>query len=626
MSAITGIFSRDGCPVSLELIKRMNNSLSQRGPDGSGIWFDGPVALGHQMLHTTPESINEKLPFEDPETGLVITADARIDNRAELAPLLGLDNVKDVSDSLYILNAYHKWGEKCPEKLLGDFAFVIWNPKKEQLFCARDHMGIKPFYYYLSDDNFFFATELKALLTNSEVSLCFNELKIAYHLMNIPDKNATFYNNILSLIASHSITISKNYHKVNEFWKLDPESEIVMDSNEEYIQAFKKIFTESIRCRLRSVFPIGFELSGGLDSSSIVCTSRLLYNKYSPSKSINTFSFIFDDFANCDERYYINKVVEEDGFNPHYVNADKINPLGEIETIMRNQDQPFFSPNIAIIWNLYKEMQNNKIRINISGLDGDSVISYGQNYLKELAITLKWNKLIKEIRTFSKNQNLSSFDVFNEKVVFKLIPHHIKKILATNKSDARILNKNFSNKINAGECLDNLKLIPRNQANTPKKYHYYILNPFTHKEGLEMGDRLNAEFSMEPRYPFYDKRLVEFCYAIPTEMKFKDGWGRYIQRKAMDNILPPEIQWRLKKTDFRPVFEKNLLSFGRTYLDKMVYGRGILEDYVDLDELEEIYHNYKLGSIGSDLIVLWLVTTLYFWLNIDFNSYIDEIG
>ena len=146
MSAITGIFYRDSRTVKPELIKKMNNRFSHRGPDGSAIWHDRPIALGHQMLWTTRNLCMRNYHFMT-QKGLVITADARIDNRKELSKKLDIENIEEISDSYFILKSYEKWGEKCPEYLLGDFAFVIWDENKRTLFCARDHMGIKPFYY-----------------------------------------------------------------------------------------------------------------------------------------------------------------------------------------------------------------------------------------------------------------------------------------------------------------------------------------------------------------------------------------------------------------------------------------------------------------------------------------------
>ena len=140
MSAISGIFYRDGRTVKPELIKKMNNKLSHRGPDGSAIWHNNQVALGHQMLFTTPESLHEKLPFHDEKAGLIITADARIDNRKELSEELDIENIEEVSDSYFILKSYEKWGEKCPEHLLGDFAFAIWDENRgETVLCTRSY-------------------------------------------------------------------------------------------------------------------------------------------------------------------------------------------------------------------------------------------------------------------------------------------------------------------------------------------------------------------------------------------------------------------------------------------------------------------------------------------------------
>ena len=167
MSGITGLFYRDGRSVSRKQIEDMNSHLSHRGPDGSSFWTGESIAMGHQMMFTTPESLYENLPFHDTENGLVITSDARIDNREELSFLLEMENKANISDSYYILKAYQKWGKSCPEKLLGDFSFAIWDNDRESLFCARDHMGIKPFYYYLSDEVFFFATEIKALICHA---------------------------------------------------------------------------------------------------------------------------------------------------------------------------------------------------------------------------------------------------------------------------------------------------------------------------------------------------------------------------------------------------------------------------------------------------------------------------
>ena len=149
MSGICGIVSLDGSTPDPAEIQAIAASLERRGPDGTHCWNGGPIALGHTLLATTPEALTEVLPLTDPQTGCTITADVRLDNREELIASLGMaSETRTIGDGELILRAYLHWGEACPEQLLGDFAFAIWDPRSNQLFCARDHMGMRPLIYH----------------------------------------------------------------------------------------------------------------------------------------------------------------------------------------------------------------------------------------------------------------------------------------------------------------------------------------------------------------------------------------------------------------------------------------------------------------------------------------------
>ncbi|HII84297.1 MAG TPA: lasso peptide isopeptide bond-forming cyclase [Methanobacterium subterraneum] len=618
MSAITGIFYRDGRLVNNNQIKKMNDVLSHRGPDGSNVWCEGSVALGHQMLWTTSESLKEELPFE--EEDLVITADARIDNRNELSEKLGIPDIEDVSDSYYILKAYKKWGEKCPEKLLGDFAFVIWDKKKEILFCARDHMGVKPLYYYLSDVAFFFATEIKALFCFEEVPCKLNELKLAHFMMDVYSDNAekelTFFKNIFRIPPAHAIKLNPALSQIRRYWELDRNLKIELDSEKDYITKFLEIFTEAISCRLRSAFPIGFELSGGLDSSSVVSVAKKILEKDDKSQ-INTFSLVYPDIPESDESYYINKLEDLGGIKAHYLRGDIIGPLENIENILWHQEEPFFANNRSVFWNLYEIMAKENIRVLIGGQEGDSTVSHGFNYLKGLTTSLNWYKLIKEIQKNSKSQNRDSLTIFKQSVLLRLFPQKFVNfwmIFSRKSPILNILDKKF---------VDNLKLkqvfLKYNcniflKARNAKEFQYLDINSGIHQSLLEVYDRTTANFFIEQRYPFYDKRLIEFCYGIPTEQKIRSGRGRIILRKAMEDILPREIQWRFDKNNFSPVLKKNLLKYEKQYLEKIIYKDSeIIKDYIDLNELKRIYGEYKSqGNVDpkileiSILLIVWL--------------------
>ena len=203
MSAIAGIHYLNERPVDFADLGRMVDILAHRGPDGADIWSEGSVGFGHRMLWTTPESLLEKLPLVNQRGDLVITADARIDNREELIAALSLAECRfeKITDSHLILAAYEKWGETCPEHLLGDFAFAIWDKRNQMLFCARDHFGVRPFYYHHCPRRMFaFASEIKALLCLSEVPNRLNEVRVgAYLEVMLEDKIITFYGDIFRL-------------------------------------------------------------------------------------------------------------------------------------------------------------------------------------------------------------------------------------------------------------------------------------------------------------------------------------------------------------------------------------------------------------------------------------------
>lgn len=612
MSSITGIFYRNGRSVSFEQIKKMNDSLSHRGPDGNQVWFDGSVALGHQMLYTTPESIHETLPFEEENSGMIITSDARIDNRSDLAPLLGLEDNETIPDSIFILKSYQKWGENCPDKLLGDFVFAIWDKENQKLFCARDHMGIKPFYYYLSDDVFLFSTEIKALFSNQNIVLNLNELKAALYLINIPHRDITFYKNIFTLKPSHSIRLTQHDSNFKQYWQLHPNFRINLESDEEYFAKFREIFAEAVKCRLRSVYPIGFDLSGGLDSSSIVCMSK----EIDSSMEINTFSMIFDEISESDETEYIEKIIESGSINANFVNGDHVDPFNHINSILWHVEQPFYTPNIALIWNKYNEMNKNGIRVLLAGHGGDQCISLGQNYFKDLFVNLKWKKLISEISYHSKVINKTKFNIFLQKsflpTLFDMTPYFSKYYFHRIFAKKDFLNPEFSKRVGNKEYV---KEFYQNisKANTARKIHYhYITYPI--QSLLEWINSATAAFLIEPTYPYFDKRLVEFCYGIPDDLKFKFGWNRYIQRKAMENILPKEIQWRNNKTGYDAVHRRNILLFKKDFLEKIIFEKNKeLKNYVNLNKLQENYKNLESGVDVDYSIYIWLSTIFYLW-------------
>lgn len=620
MSAIAGVYLLNGKSVDQNDLSRMNDCLSHRGPDGSALWCEGPVGLAHQMLWTTPESLHEKLPLE--ANGLVITADARIDNRGELLPALGLPEV--VSDSEVILKAYGKWGKDCVDRLLGDFAFVIWDKAKGELFCARDHMGIKPFYYYYKQGEIFaFATEIKALFACG-VPRRINEVRIGDYLAFIvEDKEITFYQEIKRLPPANSMTVSRDSLNMKQYWELDPTREIVMGSDEEYEKAFLDIFREAVRCRLRSAFPIGSHLSGGLDSSSIVCMARELLPK---DQRLKTFSAIFDTIKECDERPYINAVLEKGDLEPYFIHGDEIGPLYDIDRVLWHMDQPFHAPNLFLTWALYKEAHNQHVRVLLDGMDGDNVVSHGITYITELTSKGRFISAIREILGLSKTRNASPMRILIKYSINPFIPYPFRqvwRVMRGSNEDSpdniRLTNLDFARSIGLQDRRKALKNERSKPALTTREDHWRMLTWGIHSYFLEISNMASAAFSIESRSPFFDKRLMEFCMALPGDQKIRLGWTRWIMRRALRNILPEKICGRGGKSRLGANFTYGLLEHHRDVLDDFVLScEDTQGHYVNCFALHECHNKYVSteGAKNSqdEALNIFVIATLTLWL------------
>jgi asparagine synthase (glutamine-hydrolysing) len=668
MSGIVGIYHLDGQPVDSEQLTRMVDVLAHRGPDGSNIWCSESVGLGHRMLWTTPESLLEEQPLVDQIGDLVLISDLRIDNREELISALPCDGLasEKITDSQLVLAAYRKWGEQCPEKLLGDFAFAIWDKRKQVLFCARDHFGIKPLYYfYRPSKHFYFASEIKALLCLPQVPTRLNEVAIANHLHPFTqDKSITVYQDIFRLPPGHSLTVSyKTGLKTSSYWTLAVGDELKLSSDAEYAEAFREIFTEAVRCRLRSAFPVSCHLSGGLDSSSIACVARNILQQEKGSQ-LHTLSNIFDAVPECDERPYINAVLEQGGFIPHYVNADQSGPISEWQQYFQYIDEPLIGPSHYLVWGLNRATQQASIRIALDGFDGDTTVShgavyfaelarqgkwstflveaqavsqhfntsvvailseYGLTYLEELAKQRKWGKFIQTANQISKYFRVSRQKLFVSYGLKNLVPRYILQMWRSlrgynhHQNDPHpLINPNLANRlgVNHSHQSPNNTQMP---AITVREDQWQSLTSPLFTTVLELVDQCASAFSMELRHPFMDKRLIEFCLSLPPEQKLNQGWSRMVMRRAMTDILPEQVQWRGGKADMTANFQRGVRHFDHQLMNEMIMDDpSRIQEFVNLNSLQEFYNQlmYKTEVTNEAAIIpVWKSVVLALWLS-----------
>jgi asparagine synthase (glutamine-hydrolysing) len=601
MSGIGGLFNLDGAPALREDLAPMLDRISHRGPDRSGEWVSGAVALGHRMLCTTPESLDETLPLV---RCAAITSDARLDNRAELTRALGTCG----PDSSLILEAYERWGEDCVPRLLGDFAFAIWDPKRNALFCARDPLGVRPFVYrHDPGRRFAFASEARALHAPRRINETFLAECLAWMS---EDPAATAYEGILRLPAAHTLTVNSRGAVLRRYWSLDPGRELRLGSDGDYAEAFREIFTSAVTCRLRSAGGIGSELSGGLDSASVVCFARGLAR-------LHTFSAVFPDSAECDERPYLDAVESGGSIVPHRIQDFEIGRAGDLEAIVGAVDHPLCPPGLFIHMADYREARRSGLRVLLDGFDGDSVVSHGMSRLVELLLRGRWRRLAAEIASFSRLFHRSPWQVLRGDVIRPLCPDPLVEIWRSLRGKPRLEWREYA--VVGADLARRTRLFQR-LARTPSRFFEAIRNPRTLHwrhlisgdvaDVLEMRDKLAASFSIELRHPFFDRRLVEFCLALPADQKIEGGWNRIVLRRAMEGILPEAVRWRGDKARLSVPFLCRLPELGRRYLDEPPESAS---EYLDMTRIRALRDRCRLRPSPNESFVLLQAASVLAW-------------
>ncbi len=627
MSAIAGIHHVDGRPVHALALEMMLGTMMHRGSDGIGTWIEDQTAFGQGMLFTTPESHDERFPLRARSGSLVLIADARIDNRDELVTLLNNHiNCRDiVTDGQVILAAYEKWGARCVERFVGDFAFAIWDKRNHVLFCARDHLGVRPFCYcHRRGLAFYFASEIKAMTCLSDVPQQLNEARIADYLFDdVGDRTNTFYVDILRLPPAHVLTLSNGQCSTRRYWAPDSVGELKLPSDDHYDEAFRHVFKTAVHSRLRSTGPIGICLSGGVDSSAVACVAKRMLGG-NDNVTPQTFSLLYDRCVGGDERSYIFDTVEQNGFDAHFIQADEISPLEDLDRLMYHFDEPFDNPHLPLGWALWKNVRERGVRVLLDGVDGDVTLSYAFEYLTELSRQGCWATLAREAVGLSRHfylEQISPLSILWNRGIKSLLAPRCSHVLSRLRrrqpwlcKNGVTLNPDFAKRV---DCAARVDFADRESCcnRSSRQAHCSELTDGVVAYGLETTNKLCSAFGIEPRHPFFDKRLVDFCVALPREQRIRDGWTRLILRRAFADLLPKSVLWRGNKWNANSFFADRLLAHEKDILeDVIVNDPHEIESYVDLPSAREAFKRLVNQPTISDAYYVWTVGMLALWL------------
>jgi asparagine synthase (glutamine-hydrolysing) len=635
MSGIAGIYHLDGRPVDLALLRRMTDIIGHRGPDGAGYWLDGPVGLGHRMLHTTPESLRETQPLLDETGNLCLTLDGRVDNREELRTALEDKGTKlrTDTDAELVLQAYECWGEECPKKMIGDFAFVIWDGRMRQLFCARDPLGVKPFYYYTDGRTFLYGSELRQLFEHTAVRREPNEGMIGEYLAcAITDNQETLYWDVFRLPPAHFLLVQPGQLQKERYWDIDPARKIWYRTDGEYAEHFLDIFKEAVRCRLRSYGRVGAELSGGVDSSSIVGVIQSLYCEQGLTNSgFETFSLVFPGLP-CDESAYIQDVVRMWNVKSNTVRPDESETSCYAEEVRRYLDFPE-DPNGVVSYSLMSLAREKGFRVVLTGSGGDEWFTGSFYHYADFMRHLKIPSLIRQLRY---DRQLSD-DSGVPAVIFPSLPLLRVGLLPLVPQTARRVIKwalrrdgmppwiaaPFARRIQLAERLRKNNTRPQFQSFAQEDIHSTLVSGWL-SQGKESGNRSQSWFGLERRHPFLDRRVVEFAFALPEEQRWRRDQPKFVLRQAMQGLLPETITQRLTKADFSHVFVEAFHALGGERLFDSLTIASI--GWVDGAQVREMYRQMAQGYAQLDrgyishVWKLWMIFGIELWFNTVFPN------
>lgn len=584
MSGIFGILNLDQKPSSRSSLGKMRDAMEHRGVDGSDLHLDEDIGIGHLKSCFTPQSAQENLPYHCLSSDLVITADARIDNREELFSHLPIcaSEKNSIPDSILILKAYEKWGKRCPEYLLGEFAFAIWNKREKTLFCARDHIGFRPLFYYRCHNFFIFSSEIKGIRATGLASIQFNETTLASQWLPLEkDNEQTYFKDILRLKCAHTLTVGKDqkYHYC-KYWTPEPQKRVRYGSDSDYAEALREIIIQSVSCRLNTNLPVAITLSGGLDSSAIACiAARQLRKKGQSLIAVSSVLPLDHQGIETDERAYIQAVLDQEpNIDIQFVTAEGKGPFdfSDMEKGIHRIETPV--PSVFYLNEaLWQAAKDRGARCMFSGLGGDHMVSYQANdALYRLYKDFRWVAGLKLARQLSIIEGKGIPLVFRDFLFRHMLPAWFLNLLLHTKGDKayhpqktlKAINSEFQSQYDISA-----KKITNYAQKNAKDWRHFIVRKI--ERGKLYFEDLNIQcsfFNMENLSPFFDKRVVDFFMTVPPEKFFMGGKKRGLFRHAMEGILPPQIQWRNDKGAFSPDFHRRVLSKqqeAKTFLDSL---------------------------------------------------------
>jgi asparagine synthase (glutamine-hydrolysing) len=532
--------------VDEKILERMGERLTHRGPDGRGIYLDHELGLVHRRLKIIDLSDKAHQPMTDSEGRLAICYNGEIYNYLELKGELQREgfSFRSESDTEVVLAAYVRWGAECVKKFNGMFAFALWDRRKRRLFCARDRLGVKPFYYHCDSRQFAFASEIKCLLPLPDFSVEPNRKLIGdYLVLGLVDHTPeTCFTGIRKLEPATRLIVDSRGIREDRYWDMEVNEDPEGDSSPPHeAESFREMLTDAIRLRLRSDVPLGSCLSGGIDSTSIVC---LIHSLISPchkgrlGEYQKTFSAVSEVPA-LDERPFIRLVTAATGAEEHFVFPVASRFLEELDALLWHQEEPFSSSSVYAQWCVFRRAAQTGVKVVLDGQGADEQLcgyrKFSYFYLRHLFSWRAGGSFLRESLFALANLSFFTGVDFRHSLRYFGLGRRLGGVFTILHPEAFPPGED-QNVIGWNGSLARRIMLDMARFSLPSLLRY--------------EDKNSMAFSVESRTPYLDFRLVEYLACLPLSLKIRNGWTKYILRQAMKGIIPEKVRLRKDKLAF----------------------------------------------------------------------------
>ena len=537
MSGFVGIVQLDGRPVEYELLERLTNFQKFRGPDAQSIWLDGAVGFGHSLLKTTPESENEHQPLRLNDTWIV--ADCRVDARHALISELQArgHRLEEAADVELILRAYHVWGEDCLEHLLGDFAFAIWDGPRQRLFCARDQLGVKPFFFAHLKSTLILASTLDCVRRHPSVSDRLDDSAIADFLLfdMIREPGRTSFADVHRLPPAHSLVCGNNGVSVRRYWALPVSAPVYHKRPSECVEQFRELFDRAVADRLRTK-SAGVLMSGGLDSSTVAASAQRALVRNGIDSGLRAYTEIFESLIPHEESHYARLVAEELKIPIQFQVNDGFGVWEQANHKNHRWPEPIHLPWSDAAIGILRQVAATR-RVGLTGFGGDPTLSS--------LLTAHFRQLFRNKQFGRAVADTASYLAAEGRFSRLYIRSRLDRWFPSKGSLPQYpswLNPELEKRLGLRERWETSKgsAAPK-EAVRPVAYEAMV-DPMW---GIlfDIYDPGVTRVPVEVRHPFFDLRVVNFLLALPALPWCSD---KQLLRESAKGVLPDAVRLRRK--------------------------------------------------------------------------------